>query len=41
MQLLKLHLSQANTADSGSQFGPGATHAAWGGYDIQRSSGRR
>ncbi|KAK3127124.1 hypothetical protein QOZ80_7AG0568630 [Eleusine coracana subsp. coracana] len=33
--------NQANTADSGSQYVPGAVHAAWGAYDIQRASGRR
>uniref|UniRef100_A0A0D3GRF8 Protein FLX-like 1 n=1 Tax=Oryza barthii TaxID=65489 RepID=A0A0D3GRF8_9ORYZ len=32
---------QANTADSGSQFGPGSTHAPWGAYDMQRATGRR
>ncbi|TVU38987.1 hypothetical protein EJB05_12385, partial [Eragrostis curvula] len=35
------NMNQANTADSGPQYGPGATHAAWGAYDIQRASGRR
>lgn len=38
--LLKPH-PQANTADSGSQFGPGSTHAPWGAYDMQRATGRR
>uniref|UniRef100_J3ML73 Protein FLX-like 1 n=2 Tax=Oryza brachyantha TaxID=4533 RepID=J3ML73_ORYBR len=33
--------NQANTADSGSQYGPGSTHAPWGAYDMQRASGRR
>ncbi|KAL5198020.1 hypothetical protein ABZP36_001532 [Zizania latifolia] len=34
-------INQANTADSGSQYGSGSTHASWGLYDMQRTSGRR
>ncbi|WVZ66033.1 hypothetical protein U9M48_015310 [Paspalum notatum var. saurae] len=33
-------MNQANVAD-GSQYGPGAMHAPWGAYDLQRASGRR
>ncbi|KAF8700336.1 hypothetical protein HU200_034268 [Digitaria exilis] len=34
-------MNQINAADSASQYGPGATHASWGAYDMQRASGRR
>uniref|UniRef100_A0A0A9ERY7 Uncharacterized protein n=1 Tax=Arundo donax TaxID=35708 RepID=A0A0A9ERY7_ARUDO len=34
-------MNQANAADSGSQYVPGATHGSWGAYDMQRASGRR
>ncbi|CAN6199129.1 unnamed protein product [Urochloa humidicola] len=34
-------MNQASAVDSSSQYGPGATHASWGAYDMQRASGRR
>ncbi|XP_062189373.1 protein FLX-like 1 [Phragmites australis] len=34
-------MNQSNAADSGSQYGPGATHGSWGAYDMQRASGQR